>query len=591
MELGAGSYQAEAQLAGYQPASATFTAGKDTTPSSPIVLTLQPLMPRLLIATDLAEGSIQVDGADAGQIQGGAGEIASLPPGTHEISLKSGASAASFTLEIAAGQMPTLTGPIHATALRGFVLVTSGSQAQLSGSMSGFRVTLDGKPLGNLGARSLEFKDLAAGPHEVVLDGPTGQHDQMVFAAQPAGAVYASLLAGANMGLLNVMAGEDQADVFINGVKYQRATKLGWLLIYLPPKKYTVRVQKDGFAPAEQTVELHAFQETKAEFKMVPVMTANAVLLIHRAPPGSDVLIDGNRVGTTRADGEFSASNMQSGKHSVQVRHDQFKPLQVDQTFAPGKPVEMEGLLESLMGTLRIDVSPADARVRIRREGEARDRDVAGGSAIVPEGNYTVTGSSPRYQDGATTVRVAANRAVTATLALKPAAAGVPPPVPQPASQMFTLDDWQKTPGWILDQGVLTRHGGDIVSAPVVFSQAHIRFTILSVKGKRTEWVLGFRDPKNYWLFQMDNKNFLRTIVANGSHSEQVKMPHGLDRKDYIGVNIEITPSQIVHSVLRGREWVVIDKWDFPEGTVRGHFGFNIPSRDEISLKSFTLTH
>jgi hypothetical protein len=79
--------------------------------------------------------------------------------------------------------------------------------------------------------------------------------------------------------------------------------------------------------------------------------------------------------------------------------------------------------------------------------------------------------------------------------------------------------------------------------------------------------------------------------VANGSRSEQVKTPHGVDRKDYIGVNIEITPAQIVHSVLRAGEWVVIDKWDFPEGTVRGHFGFNVPSKDEIGLKSFTLTH
>jgi hypothetical protein len=87
------------------------------------------------------------------------------------------------------------------------------------------------------------LKDLAAGSHEVALDGPTGQHDEMVFASQPIGAVYVSLLAGANMGVLNIMAGEDQADVFINGVKYQRPTKQGRLLIYLPPKKYTVRVQ------------------------------------------------------------------------------------------------------------------------------------------------------------------------------------------------------------------------------------------------------------------------------------------------------------------------------------------------------------
>jgi hypothetical protein len=138
---------------------------------------------------------------------------------------------------------------------------------------------------------------------------------------------------------------------------------------------------------------------------------------------------------------------------------------------------------------------------------------------------------------------------------------------------------------------VLTRRGGELLPAPVDFSQAHIRFTILSIKGKRTEWVLGFRDAKNYWLFQLDNKNFVRTVVAAGSHTDQVKTPHGLDRKEYIGIDIEITPTGIVHSVLRGGQWVAIDKWDFPEGSVHGKFGFSIPGKDEIGLKDFALTH
>ena len=582
VELAAGSYLAEARLAGYQLATATFKAGPDTGSSSPIALRLQPLAPHLAISTDLAAGAIQVDGAVAGQIQGGAAEIASLAAGKHEISLEDGNSTASFTLEIAPGHMPNLAGRIRATNLRGFVVLAAGSQAQLYGSMSGFRVTLDGKLVGNLAAPGLEFQDLAAGSHELVLDGPTGQHDKMVFETQPGGAVYASLLTGANMGVLNIIAGENQADVFINGVKYPRGTKQGRLLIYLPPKKYTVRVQKDGFTPVEQPVVLQAFQETKAEFKLAAV---KAALHIHHAPPASEVLIDGNRAGTARADGEFSATNLPAGKHSVQVRHDQFKPLQIDQMFAPGKTVEMEGALESLMGTLRIEVNPAEARVRIRRDGEAKDREIAAGSASVPEGNYTVTGSAPRYQDGTATVRVAANHTVTVTMALKPVAAHVPQ-----AHPAFTLDDWQKTPGWTPDNGLLTRRGGGIVPAPVDFSRAHIRFTILPIKGKRTAWVLAFRDPKNYCLFQMDNKNFFRTVVAGGSSSNQVKIPHGLDRKSYIGVNIDITPTTIVHSILRAGEWVLIDQWDFPEGTMHGQFGFSVPGKDEIGLRDFTLT-
>ena len=42
---------------------------------------------------------------------------------------------------------------------------------------------------------------------------------------------------------------------------------------------------------------------------------------------------------------------------------------------------------------------------------------------------------------------------------------------------------------------------------------------------------------------------------------------------------------------LRGDEWLVIDQWDFRQGTVRGQFGFSLPGKDEIGLKGFALTH
>jgi serine/threonine-protein kinase len=586
VELGAGSYLAEAQLSGYQPATTTFTAGPGAAPSTPIVLTLQPLLPHLAVSTDVPDGSIQVDGADAGQIQGGTADITNLTAGKHEISIKSGNATASFTVEIAAGEMPTISGYIHANNLRGFVVVTAGSQARLYSSMTGFRVMLDGKLSGNLAAGGMDFKDLAAGSHELMLDGPTGQHDKMVFETQPIGAIYTSLLTDANMGVLNITTGLDQADVFIDGVKYPRSTKQGRLLIYLPPKKYSVRVQKDGYSAVEQPVELHAFQETKAEFKLVAV---KAVLLIHHAPPGSEVVIDGKSAGSTGPNGEFFAANLDPGKHTVQVRHDQFKPIQSDVTLAAGKTVDMEAALESLLGTLQIDVTPADAHLRIRRDGDAKDRDITGHSASLPEGNYTITGSASRFQDGSTTVRIVANKTVTATLALKAVASRTVPKPPTPL--VFTLDDLQRNGGWTAENGVLTRRGGELMPLPVDFSQADIRFTIQSVKGKRTEWVLGYVDPKNYWLFQLDDKNYYRTIVSNGSHNDQAKVAHGLDRKGFVGVNVEVTPTSIVHSVLHGSSWTVLDKWDFPEGAVRGKFGFAVPGKDEVAVKEFTLTH
>ncbi len=584
LDLGEGSFQAEAKLAGYRPATAAFTTAPGAL-TAPIELKLEALGPRVSLLTDFSDGTIQLDGGEAIPLQGGAWELASLTPGTHEFTVKSGSAAASLSLEIAAGAMPSLNGSVRANNLRGFVLLSSGSAARLVGSMTGFRVTLDGKLIGNLGPGGVEFHDLAAGSHEVLLDGPTGQHDQILFETQPTGAIYVSLMGGANMGVLSITGGDDGAQVFINGVKYQRATKQGRLLIYLPPKKYTIRMQKEGTQPAELQVELRAFQETRAEFKLAP---QPATLQIHHAPPSSEVWVDGLRAAVTRADGEFTLS-LPPGRHALQLRHDSYKPLQAELVLAAGRATELEGAMESLAqtGTLRIDVTPAEARLRIRREGETRDRDVASGFTALPEGNYTLSASAARYQDGGTTVHVAANRTVTASLALKP----LPTRIPQPVLSGFALDDWQKTGGWTNDGGALHHTGGEIVPAPVEFTQARIRFTILQVKGRRTGWILGLRDSKDYWLFQLDGKNYTRTAVVNGKSSEQMKTAHGLDRKLYSAISIDVTPTAIVHSALRGRDWMVLEKWEFPEGAVRGKFAFLVPGRDEISLKEFSLTH
>jgi hypothetical protein len=588
LELTAGSYSVDAQLDGYQPAALTFNAGPDAA-SSPVVLTLHPLMPHLAISTDLAEGTIQVDGTVAGQIQSGKAELGNLTAGKHDIAAIGGNASVNFTLEMAPGQMPAVAGQVAVKNLRAFVLTAYGPEARLYASMTGFRVMLDGKLAGNTDAAGLALTDVGPGSHELVLDGPTGQHDTAVFDVQPNGAIYVLMLSGANMGVLDITANVDQANVFIDGARYQRPTSRGRLQIYLPPKKYTVRVENDGYTPAaEQAVTIQAFQLSKTEFKLAAI---KAVLLIHHAPPASEVWIDGSRAGVVRSDGEFSLASIEPGKHSVQVRHDQFKPLQADEVFTAGKTLDLEAALESLQGTLRVDVTPPDARVLLRRDGDTKDQVLTGHSGTLPEGNYSVTASAPHYQDGSTTVHITANRTAVATLALKPTPSGSKAP-PAPPPQIFTLADWHKNGGWsVFNNNALVRRGGDLVVAPVDFVQASVRFTIVSVKGKRTDWVVGFHDPKHYCLCQLDDKYFVRTLISDKSRTEQVKIPHGLDRKLPVTVNIDISPASIVQSVLIPGGWVTLDSWDFPEGSVRGWFGFNIPSKDEVELRDFTLKH
>jgi serine/threonine-protein kinase len=590
LDLASGNYQAEAQLSGYQNVTSSLPVGAGA--ATEITLTLTPLPPRVAIFTDLQEGTVTLDGAAVGQIQDGGAEIPNLTPGQHTLAVQGGDSAASIPVEITPGAVPRLAGPIETKNLRGFLVAGYGGAARLYASATGSRVTLDGKLIGDLPADGMPFENLSPGTHELALDTETSQHDRIVFEALPSATLYVSLGSSQNLGVLYVETNEDQANLYIDGQKYRRDTKRGRLVVYLFPKKYSVSLRKDGFAPTpDQTVDIKRGAEARVSFNLQP---AKATLLIHHAPPGAEVLVDGVRAGGARADGEFQLATVEPGRHTVTLRHEGFRPLQYDQTFASGKTVDMQGTLEAVVvtGTLRFDVNPPgpDLRLRIRREGESQDRDVAGPNVNLPEGNYTVTASAPQYQNGTVTVRVTAGATAVASMTLRHVDTPKAPPVKNTSSgPAFGLEDWMKTGGWSQAANMITRRGGNYVLAPVDVAQGTIRFTVVSVRGKRVEWVTGFRDDRNLFLFQLDDKNITRFAMTNGNKSPQVKVPHGLDRKGPMSITITITPRSVTHSVLRGGQWVVVDNWEVEGPPARGQFGFHIPGTDEIGLQDFRL--
>jgi serine/threonine-protein kinase len=589
LDLPAGNYRASAQLTGYQSTEIPFTVGPGS--SKDVNLNLTPVGPRVTIFTDLTSGAVSLDDAPVGQIQDGGAEIANLAAGKHVLAVKGGDSAASISVEIAPGSAPALSAPIDAKNVRCFLVAGFGPDAKVYSNATGYRVTLDGKLIGPLTADGMPLGGLTPGTHELALDSDSGQHDRVAFESQPSATLYVSLGASQTLGMLTVETNEDQAHVLINGARYRRDTVRGHLVVYLAPSKYTITVQKDGFAPApDQPVEIKRGVETKVSFTLTP---AKAILAVHHAPPGTDVQVDNISRGTTHPDGEFQVGGIEPGRHTVTLHHDGFKPLQSDETFGSGKTVDVQGAMDAapVTGTLRFNISPPDAHVRIRREGDAQDRDVTGASVTVPEGRYTVSVSAPQYTAGSATVQVAAGGTAVAEVTLKHAEAPKPAPKIAPAGPVFGLEDWLKTPGWAQQDGMLTHtsKGGEWVMATPDISQGTIRFTVVSLKGKHVAWVVACRDQKNYVYYEVDDKNVTRYEVKDGNKQIQIKVAHGLDRKKPMGIGLGVTPRSVVISVNRDG-WLDLDKWDVMGTTVHGRFGFRITGSDEIGLQDFSIT-
>ena len=148
--------------------------------------------------------------------------------------------------------------------------------------------------------------------------------------------------------------------------------------------------------------------------------------------------------GQTGADGVLLTNDIPSGRHSVNVRKNGFRPVIADQNFTAGATTTMDASMQSGMGNLRIEVSPAGlaTHLTIRREGEDAAKPIAEGQASLTEGQYTIAASAPGYVDATQTVRVSGGQTATAALVLKPVAAKVERP------KGIGLADWEKAGGW-----------------------------------------------------------------------------------------------------------------------------------------------
>jgi hypothetical protein len=297
-------------------------------------------------------------------------------------------------------------------------------------------------------------------------------------------------------------------------------------------------------------------------------------------------------VGSTSQAGEFQIANREPGRHTVILKHEKFKTLQADDIFLRAGTVDVQGAMEAVVttGTIRFDVSPAglELHLRIRRDGDAQEHEVPGLSATVPEGHYTVSASAAGYITTTTAVQINAGSTAVVTLPLRKAETPKAPVKTAPAPA-FGLEDWVKT-GWTQQANMVVHSGGNFVLAPLEIAQGAARFTVVLMKGKRVEFVAGFQDDKNYFFYQLDDKNLTRYQMIHGSKSAQLKVAHGLDRKEPMGVTINLTPGSLAVSVLRGGQWVSVDNLDVTGTPVHGKFGFHIPGSDELGLRDFQLT-
>jgi tetratricopeptide (TPR) repeat protein len=381
---------------------------------------------------------------------------------------------------------------------------------------------------------------------------------------------------GHNVGALLVVAGQDNASVFLNGKLQPQLTQAGQLrLPNLELRDYVVQVSKSGFQnPPQQTIRIRKGEQAKLVFNLLP-QPHLASLIIQGGAPGTGVVVDQVVAGTIQPDGTFSASTINPGDHTVELRKERFKARQLKKHFVAGEAITLtaaDATLDPAPGELKITFTPADAKVAIVKPGGLPTIVSSGVPLSLSAGTYTLTARTADRFARSSTFEVIAGQSKTLDLLLAPNG----------------MSRWDDPADWKNDKDSFIHKGGDFVTYGIVPVSGTFSFSAMPAKGRLLQWVLNYTDSKNYVLFQIDDNNFYRALIRNGQKTNEIIVPDKGDKKSFRTLHVRVSPTEIVHQIKHGDSWTVLDRWTQPGTDLSvGKFAFYIPGNDEVDLSSF----
>jgi serine/threonine-protein kinase len=591
VDLQPGDYQVEASLPGYETSSTTLTVR----PGAPMDLEvrLRPLGESLRIATpDLDDGQVWLDGNAVGSLEGGSFTVPNLAVGQHVLRIAAPKRGQDATVQFQAssGAAPDVSSSLTTHQLQVVVISTGSGTALVKSSLTGVPAKVDDKPAGQVSSGGLQVTALAQGTHELVL-GEGGAARKVSFEMGASPGLDAIVFSDRNVGSMLIIAGQDDADVSIDGHALQRRTQHGQLRIpNLTTTQHTVHIHKDGFKdPPDQTVAVVKGQEANLRFTLDPLPKVAALVLEHM-PPGAQVTLDDTPIGTVNPEGGLSRPSIPPGQHTLTFDIPGYQPARIERKFGTGETVRLSAAdlaLKHAQGTLEVVVA-SNMAVTIEQNGRVVRQFTGSTKLTLDEGSYTVIGRGPA--GGSTSTSVALASGETKLVNLRATGGG--------------MERWQHPEEWKLQGGWYVHRGGGFVlydspSGPGSYVFAlhlpHSRNPFSA--GAKIRWVVAYLDPRNYIEIQLDGKFFYRTEIVDGIRHDLPKIPHHIDNAQSVTFSLDVFATSLVqrYSVANG-EWKTLDTWErgkspslYPvRNFTDGKFGFLIPPDRDLEVSNFS---
>ena len=535
----------------------------------------EPSLPAMKLSSDSAAGKVSFDDQPPVDLQEAQWALDKIPAGDHTLKFESPSGHFDVTLTVAAGALPVIKSRIAVKSVLAVFVASMADHLHVYASDGPSKLSLDGQSALDIPADGIDLPSLTPGAHELTIN-HAGEEYKLSVDLTSTPALSAFVESGQNVGTLVVVTGQDKTKIFLDGKPLNQQTQGGQLRVAnLEPKEYAVRVSKSGFQdPPEQRIRVRKGQQGRLVFGLLPVPHL-ASLAIQGGPVGASVLIDQSSAGTIANDGSLTLSSITPGDHVIEIRKNHFKPRQIKKTFAAGAPVTLaasDTALEAALSELRINFTPADVQVTVTRQGDSPIKVTSATPVTAAAGTYVLAARMPDGFTRTATFELASGESRSFGLSLAPSG----------------MSRWDDPNGWKMDKGAYTRKGGDFVLYSVLPTSGTFVFSGMITKGHRLQWVLNYVDQNDYDLFGLDENFFYRSDIRNGQKVSEAKIPHKGEKKSFRTLQVHVSPTEIVHQIKEGDNWIALDRWSQPGTNLsQGRFGFYLPGGDQISLSSF----
>lgn len=596
LDLPPGDYQITAELDGYEPV-VTPLAVQSGVPTG-VGLILVPWQPSVRVYSDVEITSASLSGRPLNP--GAAGEflLAGLNDGGYDLDLAIPQGSVKVALQLAGNAMPSVVAPIIARSVDLLLVHLYRDRLVIYSNVPSAQASVDGGAPAAIPAEGAGFSGIAPGTRQVAIaDGKTSRTVPVIVSGgSPVVQVFVLSKADSGRGSILIATGEDQVSARINGYAHWLKSRNGTVRISnLKPGVYKVEVFKDGFeSPAPATVEVKAGEESRLELRPRAVARMASVVIV--GPAGSQLIVDGGAAGVIPSAGSLTLE-LAPGQHTFELRRESRRSAAVTRSLRAGESVSLSSELAFLQpanGTVRFEITPSGAAATLRRRGEpeSQAQPVTQQSMTLAEGAYVLTVSAPGHASSVVNFQIAAGSTNTIPVALR---ALTEQPARTAAVSSRGIQDFQDISSWASDGAWHVRRGGNFVIYGGPASPGTYEFAFQLRNGKRVQWVVNYKDPRNHVLYRLEGTQLVRVEVVNGKRTTTSTVPHKLANLDEFDARIVVEQHRVRIDLRQGGRFATVDQLQSAgQDLSAGRFGFLVSGNmlgraDEYAVKDFVF--